>query len=60
MTEYLIARLQEPTTWRGLVLVLTSLGVSLSPEQLQTIVSVGLGIAGLIGALAPDPGKEQK
>lgn len=54
MAAYLIARLKEPTTWRGLVLLVTSLGLGLSPEQSEAIVSAGLAIAGLIGALAPD------
>jgi hypothetical protein len=52
--KYVLARLKEPTTWRGLVLLATSLGVSLSPEQAKDIVSVGLAIAGAIGAFVPD------
>jgi hypothetical protein len=55
MKSYLLARIKEPTTWRGLVLVLTSLGVGVSPEQSDAIVSAGLAIAGLIGTLAPEP-----
>lgn len=54
ITAYLRARSKEPTTWRGLVFLLTSLGVALSPEQSAAIVSTGLAIAGGIGALVPD------
>lgn len=52
--RYLRARLKEPATWRGLVLLLTSLGVGLSPEQADAIVAAGLAVAGAIGAFAPE------
>ena len=51
---YVIARLQEASTWRGLVLVATAFGAALSPEQQEAIVTVGLLVAGLLGALLPD------
>jgi hypothetical protein len=54
LCAFLLARIQEPSTWRGLVLVATAAGVALSPEQQDAIVSIGLGIAGLVGALTPD------
>ena len=47
-------QLSEPSTWRGLVLVVSALGVVLSPEQKEAFVSAGLGLAGLIGALSSD------
>lgn len=52
--KYLLARLKEPTTWRGLTLLATSLGVTISPEQSAGLISVGLAIAGAIGAFVPD------
>ncbi len=54
---YLVARLQEPTTWRGLVLMLTAFGTQLAPEKQEAIIAVGLLIAGVIGAAVPDRGK---
>lgn len=54
MTDYVLARLKEPSTWRGLVLVLTSIGLGISPQQAEAIVAAGLAIAGLIGVFAPD------
>lgn len=56
ITGYLLERLKEPTTWRGLVLVLTSVGVTLSPEQSNAIVAFGIALAGAIGVLAPEAG----
>jgi len=54
MRAYLLARAQEPSTWRGLVLIATALGVVLSPDQQEAIVAGGLLVAGLIGAAVPD------
>lgn len=51
---YLVAQLKQPSSWRGLTLLLTSLGVALSPEQSEAIMSAGLAIAGAIGMFAPD------
>lgn len=50
MKQYIIDRLKEPSTWRGLVLIATALGVNISPDQTTAIVSIGIGIAGVIGA----------
>lgn len=54
MFNYLRARLLEPSTWRGLVLISTALGAVLTPEQQEAIVTAGLLMAGLIGAAFPD------
>ena len=51
---YLIARLQEPSTWRGLILAAAGLGVSIAPERMDSIVSVGLLAEGIIGAGSSD------
>lgn len=53
MRAYLLARLQEPSTWRGLVLIATACGAVLSPDQQDAIVAGGLLVAGLIGAALP-------
>lgn len=54
MHPYLAARLKEPSTWRGIVLLLTAFGVPIAPAMADTIVSVGLAVAGFIGVAAPD------
>ena len=43
-----IARLSENSTWRGLILVATALGVKLEPELQNQIVTTGLSLVGLI------------
>jgi len=54
MKEYILARAKEPSSWRGLVLVLTAIGVPLAPGVADAIISVGLAIAGLIGVATVD------
>jgi hypothetical protein len=45
---------REPSTWRGLVWLLTAAGVALSPDQQAAIVTGGMALAGLLGAFLPD------
>jgi hypothetical protein len=54
MIDYIQDRLNEPSTWRGIVALLTAAGVSLSPEQTAAIVSAGLAIIGLVGVFTAD------
>lgn len=52
--DYLVKRLSEPSTWRGIILLLTSCGASIEPTQAESIIFIGLFVAGLLGALTPD------
>ena len=52
--RYLRQRLEEPSTWRGFVLVATGLGVAMSPETIEHIVVAGTAMAGLIGIFTED------
>lgn len=54
MKAYIVARIKEPSTWRGFVLLLTAAGVQLSPDLQNLIISSGLALAGLIGAGVAD------
>ena len=54
MKNYILARAKEPSTWRGLFLLLTAIGVPVAPEMANAIITIGLGIAGAIGVAAPD------
>ena len=49
MRQYILDRAREPSTWRGAILFLTAIGVPIAPAVAEHIVTVGLGIAGLIG-----------
>ena len=54
--NYLLSRLKEPSTWRGLTLLATTIGLQVSPEQTEAVISVGLLCAGLIGVITSDKG----
>ena len=40
--------LKMPTTWAGLTAILTSFGVTISPELATEIASAGAALAGLL------------
>lgn len=54
MIKFLYARLSEPSTWRGIIALLTAAGIALSPEQVEAIIVAGLGLIGIAGAFFPD------
>lgn len=46
--DWLLARLSESSTWRGIILTLTGLGIAIEPQRMAAITSLGLAIVGLI------------
>lgn len=54
VARFVVARLKEASTYRGLMLILTALGVALRPEVADAIITVGVALAGLAGVLLPD------
>lgn len=54
MKAYLIERFKEASTWRGIVALLTAIGVTLSPEQGEAIVALGLAAIGTLGVFTAD------
>ena len=51
--NYLIDIIKEPSTWRGLVMVLTALGLA-SAEQGTAILNFGLALSGIVATFLPD------
>ena len=51
---FIVERLTERSSWVGLVAILTGAGVQVAPELQGAIVSVGSGVAGLIGFFTRD------
>jgi hypothetical protein len=49
--QAIVDRLTEPSTWRGLFMIATAVGVAVSPEMQNAIVALGMSIVGLIGVL---------
>jgi hypothetical protein len=48
IVNIVIERLSENSTWRGVILVVTALGLRLEPELQNQIVAAGLSLVGLI------------
>ena len=51
---YVVNRAKEASTWRGIVMLLTAVGLNISPEMADAIIGVGIAVAGLVGMLLPD------
>ena len=51
---YLLARASETSTWTGLVLIATASGITLTPDQKELVLVVGLGMVGAMRALLPN------
>jgi hypothetical protein len=49
--NWLILRLSEPSTWRGIIGLLTALGIKISPDLQNSIIAAGLSLMGLINIL---------
>lgn len=41
-------KLKETSTWKGLIFLLTALGVSLSNEQQEAIIAGGVALVGIV------------
>lgn len=52
--QYLINRLKEASTWRGLAMLATAFGLRVAPELQEAVITVGVSVAGLIGVVFPD------
>jgi hypothetical protein len=49
--HYLIARLLEPSTWRGLVSLLTLAGLKIAPQESDAILTAGVSVYSAINIL---------
>lgn len=52
--KWILARLREPSSWRGIVWLLTVFGLALKPDQAEAIVTAGMALAGLLGVFLSD------
>lgn len=58
--QYIIDRLNEPSTWRGIIGLLSALGVVLSPEQADKIIAAGIALMGLVNVFRKEKKEEPK
>lgn len=52
--QYIIDRLQEPSTWRGIIRLLTACGVPIAPELAIQIMAIGMAATGIVGIFTAD------
>ena len=57
MNQYLLERMKEASTWRGIIYVLTAAGVPVAPAMAEQIIAAGMAVAGVIGILSKDKPK---
>jgi hypothetical protein len=49
--KYILERIKEPSTWRGVFALLTAVGIKLHPEMQEAILTTGLALIGLINVI---------
>ena len=49
--KWAIEQLKQPSTWRGMVMLATSVGLVVEPQLADKIIVAGTGMAGLIGVM---------
>lgn len=52
--NYILARLKEASTWRGIIMLVAGTWATQHPEQAEAIIPIALAIVGSIGAFMPD------
>jgi len=54
----ILSYLQQASTWRGIIGIVTAFGVILSPEQTGAIVTLGVALIGAIEVFRNEKNKE--
>jgi hypothetical protein len=49
--KWVIDQLKQPSTWRGITMLATSMGIAIKPALMEQIVVTGTAVAGLIGVI---------
>lgn len=52
--KMIVARLKEPSTWRGIAVLLSLAGIQLAPEHLEAIGNGFIGLMAVLAVLMPD------
>jgi len=55
--NWIVARLREGNSWRGIIWLATACGITLKPEIWEQITAIGMAVAGLIGVLTREEPK---
>ena len=58
--SWLLDRLKEPSTWYGVIAMLTSAGVNFDPDLTNQIISAGVGLAGIVAFVTKEDRKSTR
>lgn len=58
--NWLVKRLEERSTWVGMIWLSTAFGIKLKPELWEYVIAIGMALAGVIDVVVPDPQPIQK
>jgi hypothetical protein len=59
IVQWMIDRLKEASTWRGIIMLITGItGFTVDEQHTQAIIAAGIALVGMIGIFAKD--KEAK
>jgi hypothetical protein len=53
--QYVLTKLQEPSTWRGLIAILTLVGVHFAPDQTNAIITAGVALVSAVEIFRTEP-----
>ncbi len=60
MVDKIGVALGEASTWRGIIFILTAVGIQLDPPQQAAIITTGMALAGLVGVFFKRPDVPRK
>ena len=46
--DYILTRLSETSTWRGIAMIVAASGLVIDPNQFNSIAAAGIAVAGAI------------
>ena len=54
MANYFVRRIQEHSTWRGLINCAAAIAITISPDNIAIIISIGLSATGIVSMFTND------
>ncbi|MCT4575064.1 MAG: hypothetical protein N4A43_02285 [Alphaproteobacteria bacterium] len=58
--DKIMKQLKQPSTWRGLIVILTSLGISISPELTEHLVALAVAGFGAVEVIRNENKKKEE
>lgn len=52
--KYILSRLSEASSWRGIIMLFAGTWATRHPEQVEAVIPIAIAIAGSVGVFLPD------